>query len=158
MQETPETGAHGWQSVPAPARWLGIAGLVPFFLGAGLLLAPPGGLPLEKVLGATLVYGVAILSFLGGVAWGAAMVRGERTLGPYLMAVLPSLVGWGTLLFVFPLQQPFVLALAFGLLWLVDRHHVAMGRFPQPYYMLRTVLTIGVVISLIASGFAVLPA
>ncbi len=158
MQETSEGSAQGWQSVPATARWLGIAGLIPFFLAAGLLLLPPQGLPAGKVLSGALVYGVAILSFLGGVAWGAAMVRGERGPGPYILAVAPSLVGWLTLLFVFPLQQPFVMALAFGLLWLVDRYHVSVGRFPQPYYMLRTVLTIGVVVSLILSGFAVLPA
>ena len=158
MAEISEGKTEGWQSVPSAARWLGIAGLIPFFVGAGLELAPLKGLPAGKVLAGSLVYGVAILSFLGGVAWGAAMARGERGAGPYILAVAPCLVGWFTLLFVFPLHQPFVLALAFGLLWLVDRYHVAQGRLPESYYMLRTVLTIGVVVSLIAGGFAVLPA
>ncbi len=50
------------------------------------------------------------------------------------------------------------MALAFGLLWLVDRQHLAAGRFPAPYLMLRTVLTIGVVVSFLVAGVALLPA
>ncbi|GAB5471254.1 MAG: hypothetical protein Kilf2KO_42840 [Rhodospirillales bacterium] len=145
-----------WQSLPSAARWLGLAGLIPFFAGAIAILAAPPGWPLVKLMAAVCIYGVAILSFLGGVAWGAAMTRGERAWMPYVMAVAPSLVGWFALLFVYPFHQPFVLALAFGLLWLADRHHTAVGRFPQPYFLLRTLLSVGVVVSLLAAGFALL--
>lgn len=158
MESERTTPNSGWTHLPQAARWLGLAGLIPFFAGAIIILWPDGNVPLGKILQAMLVYGVAILSFLGGVAWGAAMNRGEEAWSVYLLAVAPSLVAWGTLLFVFPLHQAFVMALAFALLWLVDRHHTAVGRFPATYLTLRSVLTVGVVVSFLVAGFVLLPA
>ncbi len=150
---------EGWSRLPPPLRWIGLAGLVPFFAAAILVLLP--STPPDaafRILGAMMVYGVAILSFLGGVAWGAAMARGEEGWAPYLLAAAPCLVGWLTLLFVYPLHQAFVMALAFALLWLLDRQHAAAGRLPGPYMRLRAILTLGVVVSFLAAGFLVLPA
>ncbi len=157
MESDRTTENAGWTSLPPAARWLGLAGLIPFFAGAIIILWPDGGAPIGKILQAMLVYGVAILSFLGGVAWGAAMARGEEGLPVYALAVAPSLVGWGTLLFVYPLHQAFAMALAFALLWLVDRYHTNVGRFPAAYLMLRSLLSIGVVVSFLAVGFRLLP-
>jgi len=156
--QTDANQTQAWHQVPAGARILGLAGLVPFFAGALFTLQPPGPIPAAAIVGATVLYGAVILSFLGGIAWGAAMTRGERAFAPYLVAVIPSLVGWVTLLFVYPTHQPFVLALAFGLKWLVDRYHVQVGRYPQPFLMLRTILTVGTVASLIVMGFLIMPA
>ncbi|MEO1190758.1 MAG: DUF3429 domain-containing protein [Pseudomonadota bacterium] len=147
---------QSWQSLPNSARWLGLTGLIPFFAAAVAMLIPPPEIPLSIIIGAQVLYGAVILSFLGGVAWGAAMARGERDLLPYALAVAPSLVAWFALILINPFRQAFVLALAFGLLWLVDRYHTKVGRYPQPFFQLRTLLTIGVVASLLTSGFALL--
>lgn len=145
-----------WQRVPGGARWLGLAGLVPFLAGVVLTVNPPGPVPPGAIVQATLLYGAVILSFLGGIDWGAAMLRGERATAPYLVAVIPSLVAWVTLLFVYPTHQAFVLALAFALKWLVDRFHLQVGRYPQAFMRLRTLLTIGAVAALLVLGFLVL--
>lgn len=158
MENAQNTPKAGWTRLPQAARWLGLAGLIPFFAAAIIILWPDGAAPLGKILQAMLVYGVAILSFLGGVAWGAAMARGEEGWPVYILAVAPALVGWGTLLFVYPFHQAFVMAVAFALLWLVDRQHASVGRFPATYLTLRSVLTVGVVISFLVVGFALLPA
>ncbi len=148
----------GWTRLPPAARWLGLAGLIPFFGCAVFILLADGPATSQRILGAMLVCGAVILSFLGGVAWGAAMARGEQGLLVYLQAVTPSLVAWLTLLFVYPLHQAFVMALAFALLWLLDRHHQAEDRFPAPYMRLRALLTIGVVVTFLVAGVAILPA
>ncbi len=158
MESNERSQSAGWTRLPQSVRWLGLAGLIPFFGCAIIILWPDSGAPGARILGAMLVYGVAILSFLGGVAWGAAMARGEEAWGVYLLAVAPSLVAWGTLLFVFPLHQAFVMALAFALLWLVDRYHTAVGRYPESFLKLRSLLTIGVVVSFFVAGYAMLPA
>ena len=40
------------------------------------------------------LYAALILSFLGGLWWMEALVRGDRRATPYVVAVLPSLIGW----------------------------------------------------------------
>ena len=60
--------------VPAAAAWLGGLGLVPF---VGLSIASQaieGDLKTAALRG-LLAYGAVILSFLGGIHWGAAMTR-----------------------------------------------------------------------------------
>jgi hypothetical protein len=80
---------------------LGIGGLIPF---AGLSLALASGfvLPLfadaDSMRVALVGYGVAILSFLGGVRWGLAIRESEAGDGKanrdFIIAVVPALIGW----------------------------------------------------------------
>ena len=65
--------------VPPAAKWLGAAGLLPFLAGAVASLPVAGALrPFGEPL--LLAYGAIILSFMGGVHWGAAMLRDDASL------------------------------------------------------------------------------
>ena len=72
---------------------LGYAGLVPL-VGLALLvwLLPEPDLQLW-VASAMAGYGALIVSFLGGIHWGAAW-RGEGHQGDAVWGVVPSLLGW----------------------------------------------------------------
>lgn len=82
--ETPET-------VPSAAVQLGYAGLMPFLAGALLTFPIAGDM---RPWGTTLLlgYGAIILSFMGGVHWGAAMIRDDVTTPALGKSVAPSLV------------------------------------------------------------------
>jgi hypothetical protein len=67
-----------------------------------------------------------ILSFLGGLWWMAALVGKETNAGSYVVAVVPSLAGWGAMLpwcFGWPWPAPSLIVLGVFLLAspLVDR-------------------------------------
>lgn len=80
-----------------PARTLGLAGLLPFLAGAGLLWwAAPGWRPLAGT--ALVAYGALIASFLGGIHWGLVMRGSSLRTAHLAWGVLPSLVGWAALL------------------------------------------------------------
>lgn len=88
-----QNAKHPSAALPAPVRWLGLAGITPQL--ACLVLALSGREPLAAQLGLT--YAAVILSFLGGLWWMAALQSGLRDATPYGLAVLPSLIGWGAL-------------------------------------------------------------
>ena len=110
------------------------------------------GSPLDEQAGSALAaYGAVILSFLGGVQWGLAIANGpdgsamfSRRLG---MSVVPSLLGWVALLL--PISPGLLmLALAFGLVLLVDLRSTRHPETPIWYPRLRWPLTSAVVLSL----------
>lgn len=83
--------------LPPIARFLGLAGLIPF---AGLALGcwlGWRGAPL-----ALAAYGATILAFLGAVHWGlglrAAATERSADLARFGLGVVPALIGWVTLL------------------------------------------------------------
>jgi hypothetical protein len=83
--------------LPAPARLLGPAGLIPFLgLAAGVWAGLPWAAP------ALAAYGATILAFLGAVHWGLALRAppAERAAdwGRLGLGVLPALLGWVALL------------------------------------------------------------
>ncbi|MEM9011493.1 MAG: DUF3429 domain-containing protein [Pseudomonadota bacterium] len=87
------------RGVPAPALLLGLAGLLPFLIGAALLVLPYGTLPLGGLFesspaGGHLIlerYGAAILAFMGGCLWGFAAKAGQATLFWLGLSVVPGL-------------------------------------------------------------------
>ena len=84
------------QTPPPLVRWLGYGGLVPVIaLAAGLLLHPQWA----DRFGPWLIgYGSVILSFVGALHWGFAMMIEElasaRRQRAYAWSVLPSLLGF----------------------------------------------------------------
>jgi hypothetical protein len=86
---------HGGRAKQLTAAALMAAGALPF-LGAAMLVigfgGSHGGWVAEEV--ATL-YGAVILSFLGGVRWGAALRTGAPA--TLVISVLPSLLGFFSL-------------------------------------------------------------
>lgn len=136
--------------VPGIVRALGYGGVIPF-----LALSPPIAehLPLhllDDALAASagtlqIAYGCGILSFLGGVHWGLAMVpnlggaglRSER----YLWSVLPCLMAWPTV--AMPVAQGAgIQAALLGLVFFVDRAWAQKGLLPPWYLSMRLSLTV----------------
>lgn len=87
-------------SRPTAVAWLGYGGLLPFVGIALVCWLEPNHRSwwLEMLLG----YGAVILSFVGALHWGFAMVHpataGRPMNGMYAWSVMPSLVGWLALL------------------------------------------------------------
>ena len=82
--------------LPRPPLILGAAGVLPPLLCVALALVDPT-LILPATIGGGL-YAALILSFLGGMWWMEAVRRRDDRGWPYLVAVLPSLIGWALLL------------------------------------------------------------
>ncbi len=131
---------------------LGFAGLIPFFLMmAGTWLADPSWL--NDFVRGQLAYGIVILSFLGGVHWGAAMTCSDLSLADTKLALLwgvtPSLIAWSATLFggfgFAVLMAGFIAALQ------VDKQLFARYGMPPWLMGLRWRLTVAVVLMLAAT-------
>ncbi len=131
------------------AHLLGYAGLVPFVL---LMLA--SWIVHIDWLGyfirGQLAYGIAILSFLGGIHWGTVMMSNElsleQTRKAFIWSVLPALIAWSvTLMGGFGFA---VLMAGFIGAYQVDKHLFAWYRMPDWFLPLRFKLTCVVVAAL----------
>lgn len=83
-------------ALPRPVVLLGLTGILPQLLCLAVVVALPEWR--WVALAAACFYAALILSFLGGLWWMLALLRGERGWEPYLLAVAPSLAGWAALL------------------------------------------------------------
>ena len=127
--------------LPAPARLLGPAGLIPFAgLAGGALAGWPGAVP------ALLAYGATILAFLGAVHWGLALAApgGERHAdwARFGLGVVPALVAWVALLLP-PSLGLGLLALAILATAGVEALAAKAGLLPPHYLQLRWLLSAG---------------
>ncbi len=156
MAKTPavEHPTNNSKKIPGAALWLGLGGLIPFFVSAACLWLRDTIDHFEAAT-ALVAYAAVILSFLGGINWGAALAEPDgRDLPKRLFwSIVPSLVGWTALL----VQALFnhevaliILLVAFVLQYLSDSRAVSMGRFPVWFGRLRLILTCGVVLALAA--------
>jgi hypothetical protein len=145
--------------IPRPALILGVAGLIPFLIGAALLLVPPGTLP---TLGLTrsqpqggvfllIRYGTVILCFMAGCLWGFAARPDRRpTTTELAVTVLPAI--WITYaLAIAGTNQDHMLALILGFLALLPADFVFQraGIAPVWWMSLRIPLTSVVVACLL---------
>ncbi|WP_106477466.1 DUF3429 domain-containing protein [Phytohalomonas tamaricis] len=134
------------------AHALGLAGLVPFILGAsGAFLVP---LPWQGLfIQAFLYYSALILSFLGGIHWGVGMSL-DRVNSPGFNArlgisVVPSLLAWPAL-FLDVRYATLVLMGGFLFMRLYERQRESIELLPVWYRSLRTWLTAIVVLAHLA--------
>jgi len=75
---------------PRLARQLGVAGLIPFVLGAALIwLVYPEAQPLVTL--ALAGYAACVVAFLGGIHWGLAMRAGPTEPASFGWSVVPPL-------------------------------------------------------------------
>lgn len=141
---------------PAAANWLGFAGLIPF-VGLTVALLFGQGDWLAAARFALLGYGVAILSFMGGVHWGRAMSQpasAQRTSSTvdYTVSVVPALAAWSAFALP-PSVQLIWLAGCFAALGMYDVLGARSLNFPAWYPGLRWRLTLVVVLCLgLAAG------
>ena len=137
--------------IPAAARVLGFGGLIPFAV-AGLsqwvelpILSSDAGLHMGTV------YGAVILSFLGGIRWGAAITAKDNSNDARDLSgsVVAPLAGWLSLLLA-PVAGLCLLIAGFLLQALWDLVSAEKSQLPQWFGKLRMLLTAGAVICLCA--------
>lgn len=98
-------------------------------------------------------YGISILSFLGGVRWGAAL-ESDKAGRVFLHSVCPALVAWATI-FMTPVFAIATLAMAFAAQGAWDVIAAQNGSLPRWFGPIRTKLTFLVVASLLVALFTV---
>ncbi len=103
-----------------------------------------------------LAYGIAVLSFLGGMHWGAAMLSAdlspEQTRKAFIWSVLPPIIAWSsTMMGGFGFA---VLMASFIGAYQVDKRLFAWYRMPGWFLQLRLKLTWAVVTALVLSVLA----
>jgi len=127
---------------PALVAWLGYGGLIPF---VALALAAAAGGPYAEASGCALrAYGAVILSFVGALHWGFAMLSGEMPRPErnraYAWSVIPALLAWAALLSA-PTVSCALLAAGFALHYGMDRLFAEHNTLPAWYLPLRLKLT-----------------
>ena len=135
--------------IPGSALWLGLAGLLPFWLPLLVLNIDTELRVPSRALLIQMGYGAIILSFLGGIRWGAALKlpRGPLQSTLFVLSVLPSLAGFAALLL--PSTAGLVLLIGGFLLQGVwDVQSVQHNELPAWYATLRAILTTGAVLAL----------
>lgn len=122
-------------NIPRTPLILGLAGLIPFVLGAAL--ASFGGAALDQAIGIGILlnYGTVILAFMSGVLWGFA-AKGW-SLG-YGLSVIPAL--WA--FFASFLDDPArMIALAIGFAAILGLDFAFRDLAPAWWLRLRVILT-----------------
>ena len=164
------------QHIPTPALFLGIAGLTPFITCAVLAWFPSLASPIlggSAALGAEPAlensraiqgqavfalgaYGAIILSFLGGIRWGNLLSNKTqiRQWTPLFLSIVPSLIAWPALMLPTSWMLS-ALAAGFVLQYAYDVEGVRQKILPEWFGKLRTILTTGATISLLAGLLAI---
>ncbi|GGD09259.1 DUF3429 domain-containing protein [Aureimonas glaciei] len=135
---------------------LGLGGLIPFVaLSAVLIYAGRDFIAFDKLVLAFTAYSAVILSFLGGIRWGASLMTGVRTRGTLVLSVVPSIMAW--ILVLVPAPWCFAgFALAFLAQGAWDIAAIRRGQLPAEFGRLRLVLTAVVVLCEIAATLSTL--
>ncbi|MGA7324674.1 MAG: DUF3429 domain-containing protein [Rhodomicrobium sp.] len=140
------------QAAPMPAFTLALAGLLPFVSGALTVCFSPESRADAAV--ALIAYGALILSFLGGIRWGFAILEGRcGGWGKHGLCMIPSLIGWISVLSGGP-SGLLILALAFVSWLLVERAIPPALALPRWYMPFRGTLTAAAALSLTAAAFS----
>lgn len=141
--------------IPPGAMALGLAGVIPFAVCAGALwLLDDRALQIEAAR-ALAAYGAVILSFIGGVRWGAALgLPPAQATAELVLAVIPSLLGWCALLLPGPTQPLLALMLGIAVFGIMDVREGARGTWPRWYSRQRLILTVLVLLCLAAGVLA----
>lgn len=152
---TPTSSLEAPRAPVKRTAWtLGILGLLPFVIMAGLLLyAGRDFIAFNQLVLGLAGYSAVILAFLGGVRWGTAILTRAHPRRTVILSVLPAIVGW-LLLFV---PSPWVFA-AFALAFLLTGvwdFVASRGRtLPTWFGTLRVALTVVVVLCHVAAFFS----
>jgi hypothetical protein len=149
---TQQTGTKTARVIPLPVRVLGIAGLIPFAVAAFAISSAPEIKP--EAAAALLAYGAVILSFLGGIRWGFAVLEGDRAgWTAYGTSAAPALAAWLGVVGGGP-GGLLLLAAALTVWFFVERAAPPCLTLPPWYLRIRGGLTAAAALSLIAAAFS----
>jgi hypothetical protein len=129
---------------------LTIAGVLPFAITALAAFAMGADNPLTvSVVEVFRTWSVVVLSFLGGIRWGHALVYhsdriGKAALVSLVASVLPALFAWSTY-FLADRQALVVLILAYAAQGAWDSLTAQTGNLPRWFASQRIILTLAVV-------------
>ena len=138
------TGGHGEGGKAKLADRLAMAGFAPFALCLFWLLGiEPSEPNWQLALTAMRAYAIAILSFLGGVRWGAALGE-DGAARTFWHSIVPAMLAWATV-FMQPVLALAILAMTFAGLGAWDVLSAQRGALPGWYGMIRMKLTFMVV-------------
>lgn len=138
----PNSASFKNPTIPGSPFWLGLSGILPF-AGATLIFLF-GRTPEQRQFGlqAFCTYSAVILSFLGGIRWGAALPLPRFRL--LFGAIMPSLIAAGCLLLPANYAVP-LLGTAFLMLGWSDATRSEHALWPHWFKRLRLILSIAVV-------------
>jgi len=142
--------AQGSDPIPRTALWLGTAGLIPFVVLTSALYSLPDYRPMLMFWLTS--YAAVLLSFVGAVHWGAAMLHARMNEGDRAVfmtwSVVPALVAWAALLM--PAKTGLLLmATTFAAHYGADRQFAQRFALPPWYLRLRAGLSAVVIICLL---------
>lgn len=127
----------------AKAWSLSLAGILPFIAPVfWFYFAGDDAALVERAHLYMVAYGAIILSFLGGIRWGVALVQGHAN--HLILSVLPSLLAWACLLAPMAYQLP-SLTLGFILQWIWDYKATKTDILPIWFGHLRSFISLCVV-------------
>ncbi len=147
-------GLAALRDAPRAALLPGLGGLLPFLLGALALWFVDG--PMRSSLEwSVLTYAALILSFIGAIHWGLALLCGNGRAARFGFgwSVVPALWGWLALAVGF-VPALAMLGLGFIAQLAVDFRVSAVLSLPSWYLALRSVLTSVVLLSLLLASLA----
>ena len=138
-------------ALPATVAWLGYGGLLPFVFLATAIFIDPDHAPLWG--DALTAYGAIILSFVGALHWGLAMIlpvadtgtecaafTPQRRNASFVWSVMPALIAWPALLLA-PFMASLLLISGFVAHYWQDRRLAGWVSLPAWYLPLRLRLT-----------------
>jgi hypothetical protein len=140
-------------AIPQTAIILGYGGATPFVTLAVLSILFEERFFIEALI----VYAAVIISFLGGIYWGAAMNSLSQNKFTAILktnlciSVTPALLAWGTLLIKNVKVATILLSVGFLAQLIVDVIATKNGYFPYWYKALRIPLTAIVLLCLIVA-------
>lgn len=114
---------------------LGYLGLIPFLAGAVTALLSEELVSLA--FQAFILYSLAILSFMGGIHWGLALIIGTRQSTRLLISVVPVIVAWICMIALPAALTLAVLGGGFIAQWFIDRPILAELPIPSWYLEMR---------------------
>jgi hypothetical protein len=145
------------KTIPAAPLLLTLGGLTPFIVSGAIAAVTPDPILRAQAHVFLLAYAAVIMSFLGGARWGAEVATtplSPPSAGVLTASVIPSLIGWG--LVVYGVLQGFNGWLFGGAAAVLLVQYVwdaaPSKALPAWYPRLRLIATIGACASLIAAA------
>ncbi|UUL82146.1 DUF3429 domain-containing protein [Sphingomonas qomolangmaensis] len=142
-----QPSAPRFAAIPANARLLGFAGLLPQVAALGAILSgePEWAFSAQAL---AFAYAAIIFSFLGGLWWGLAAASPVARAWVFGVSVLPSLVALASAIpwavgMTWPAPSLMLLGLGIIASLAVDRRLVAEGVAPPWWMTLRVPLSLG---------------